>query len=108
MEYPQRPCVFVLGGLKIADALSMMKKLLSDDTADKVLTCGVTGLIMLSAKGINIGQKSMKFIKDRGLDTFIAPSKEFLKLYPNKVFCPLDVAYDLHEHRMEVDSEIFL
>ena len=41
-------------GLKISDAFGMMKQVLQNSTADKILTCGVTGEIMLMAMGISL------------------------------------------------------
>ena len=53
MTAPDHPSVFVLGGAKISDAFGMMKQVLERGTADKILTCGITGEIFLLAKGIS-------------------------------------------------------
>jgi phosphoglycerate kinase len=37
MESPERPCTFVLGGAKIADAFLMMESVLSGGAADHIL-----------------------------------------------------------------------
>ncbi|MDD4679371.1 MAG: phosphoglycerate kinase, partial [Clostridia bacterium] len=65
METPEKPSVFILGGLKISDAFGMMKQVLQNGTADKILTGGITGEIMLLAQGISIGLMKEKFLKDR-------------------------------------------
>ena len=52
---PKRPCVFLLGGLKISDAFSMMEKVLADGTADRILTTGITANVMLIARGVDLG-----------------------------------------------------
>jgi len=101
MEMPEKPSVFVLGGLKISDAFGMMKQVLQNGTADKILACGVTGEIMLMAQGISLGPKKEKFIKDRSLDVFLAPAKEYLKDYPDKIVVPLDLAYEKDGKRCE-------
>ncbi|MGI6777791.1 MAG: phosphoglycerate kinase [Acetivibrionales bacterium] len=101
MEMPEKPSVFVLGGLKISDAFGMMKQVLQNGTADKILACGVTGEIMLMAQGISLGQKKEKFIKDRSLDVFLAPAKEYLNDYPGKIAVPLDLAYEKDGKRCE-------
>jgi phosphoglycerate kinase len=62
---PNRPCVFLLGGLKISDAFSMMEKVLADGTADTILTSGITANIMLVAHGVDLGAPTMAFIEDR-------------------------------------------
>ena len=105
MEKPEKPSVFVLGGLKISDAFGMMKQVLENGTADKILACGVTGEIMLMAQGISLGQKKEKFIKDRSLDVFIAPAKEYLRDYPDKIVVPVDLAYEKDGKRCEINIE---
>ena len=54
LESPKHPCVFVLGGAKISDAFGMMRQVLETGKADKILTCGITGEIMLMAKGYSL------------------------------------------------------
>ena len=102
MEMPEKPSVFVLGGAKISDAFGMMKQVLENGTADKILACGITGEIMLLAQGIDIGEKKEKFIKDRSLDVFIPPAREYLKDYPGKIAVPLDLAYEKDGKRREI------
>ncbi len=102
MEKPEHPSVFVLGGLKISDAFGMMKQVLQNGTADKILACGMTGEIMLLADGISLGSKKEKFIQDRSLDVFIQPAKEYLRDYPGKIIYPLDLAYEKDGKRVEV------
>jgi phosphoglycerate kinase len=102
MESPERPNVFVLGGLKISDAFGMMKQVLENGSADKILACGVTGNIMLMAKGYDLGEKNERFIKDRSLDVFIEPAKEYLKQYGDKIIFPVDLAFEKDGDRKEI------
>jgi phosphoglycerate kinase len=89
---PGRPCVFVLGGLKVSDAFGMMSQVLAAGTADRVLTSGVTGEIMLLAAGHRLGSPSESFIADRGLDSFIPVAAEQLATFPDRILIPSDVA----------------
>jgi len=102
MKTPDRPAVFVLGGLKISDAFSMMKQVLQSGSADRILACGVTGHVMLMAKGYNIGLKNERFIKERSLDVFISPAKEYLADYPDRIIYPVDLAFEKGGKREEV------
>ncbi len=102
MEKPEHPSVVVLGGLKISDAFGMMKQVLQNGTADQILACGVTGEIMLQAQGIALGGVKEKFIKERSLDVFIQPAREYLHDYPGKIVCPVDLAYARDSQRLEV------
>ena len=100
-ENPPRPCVFLLGGLKISDAFGMMHAVLNNGIADRILTTGVTGLIMLMAQGRPIGPESDRFIRDRSLDKFIAPAREYLEQFPDKLFSPQDLAVEINGCRQE-------
>jgi phosphoglycerate kinase len=101
-EHPERPCVFLLGGLKISDAFSMMRKVLAEGVADVVLTAGITGQVMLMAGGSQLGEPSETFIQDRSLDTFLVPAAEYLDTYPDKIRVPIDVAYEAEGTRVEL------
>ena len=105
MQCPDKPSVFVLGGAKISDAFGMMKQVLENGTADKILASGVTGNIMLMASGYSIGKINEKFIKDRSLDVFVEPAKEYLTKYPDKIIFPLDLAYEKNGQRIEIAIE---
>jgi len=105
MDSRNKPLVFVLGGAKISDAFGMMKEVLSSKAADKILTCGITGHIMLLAKGYDIGKANLKFIKDRGLDEFIEAAKEYIEAYSGKILFPVDLALEKDGKRIEVDID---
>lgn len=105
MENPEKPSVFVLGGLKISDAFGMMKQVLENGTADKILAGGVTGQIMLMAKGYYLGEANDKFIKDKSLEAFIKPAKEYLEKYGDKIVYPIDLAYEKDGKREEISIE---
>lgn len=54
---PARPCVFILGGAKIADAFMMLQTILQRGTADTVLTGGLVANIFLAAANTNYWQR---------------------------------------------------
>lgn len=99
---PDRPCVFVLGGLKISDAFSMMEKVLADGTADTILTTGITANVMLIASGVDLGGPTTAFINDRSLDVFIPRASDLLRTYGDRIEVPTDLAYDEDGERREV------
>ena len=102
---PARPCVFVLGGLKISDAFAMLEHALTDQTADLVLTSGVTGEIMLLAAGHELGPAVDRFISDRGLDAFLPAARRLLELFPDAILMPGDVAVEHAGERREIAIE---
>ena len=101
-ENPNHPVSFVLGGAKISDAFGMMKQVLQNGTADKILTCGVTGEIFLIANGVDLGENVNSFLKSKNLLGFIDQAKELLNSYSKKIEMPLDLAFEKNGARTEV------
>ncbi len=105
LDNPERPAVFILGGAKISDAFGMMEQVLKNGTADRILACGVTGIVMLMAKGYKIGRKMEHFILDRSLDVFIRPAGEYLDHYTERIVLPVDLAYKKNGKREEINID---
>ena len=93
MEEPERPCVFVLGGAKIADAFQMMKTVLSKGSADLVLTGGLVANIFLASQKVQIGKGSLDFIMKSNYGQFIDVAKELYGLYADRIVLPVDLAW---------------
>ena len=93
-ESPAQPCVFVLGGSRIADAFSMMEQVLKKGTAHRVLTSGLTGEVMLLAQGVQLGAPTEGLIRDRGLEPFVDRARDLLDRYGDRILCPSDFAVD--------------
>ena len=101
MRGPRRPCVFLLGGAKISDAFGMLGEVLSNGSADLVLTGGVTANVFLVAAGRDLGAANAKFLKDLGLEGFIAEARGHLDRHADKIILPEDLAYDSGGSRAE-------
>ena len=93
MEEPKRPCVFVLGGAKIADAFQMMKTVLEKKSADLVLTGGLVANIFLASQDVQIGQGSLDFILKSNYGQFIDVAKDLYAKYSDRIVLPLDLAW---------------
>ena len=93
-ESPAQPCVFVLGGSRIADAFSMMEQVLKQGTAHRVLTSGLSGEVMLLAEGYELGEPSEKLIRDKGLWPFVEKARALLAAYGERILYPADLAID--------------
>ena len=111
MESPAQPCVFVLGGSKISDAFIMMETVLGKGVADKVLTGGLVGNILLHATGKDIGKGSVDFIYAKNYEDYIPKAKSLYDKYSDRIVLPLDLGYTEGGERREcpvgdVPSEI--
>ena len=101
MEEPKRPCVFVLGGAKIADAFQMMKTVLSKGSADLVLTGGLVANIFLASQDVQIGKGSLDFIMKSNYGDFIKVAGELYSRYKDKIVLPEDLAWVADGKRCE-------
>jgi phosphoglycerate kinase len=101
MEAPAHPCTFVLGGAKISDAFLMMETVLKNGVADKILTGGLVGNILLAAKGEEIGQASRDFIYRSNYGEFIDVAKDLYARYGERIELPTDLGYVENGERRE-------
>lgn len=101
MDNPRRPSLFVLGGLKISDAFGMMRQVLENGSADRILTGGVTGIIMWIAQGKSFGKSQEQFVRDRSLDVFVEPARVFMEKHGDRFINPVDFAYERSGCRVE-------
>lgn len=102
LDKVEKPCVFVLGGMKADDSIMVMENVLRDGIADKVITSGLIANILLWAANINIQQVNEDFIKSRGYYDMIIKSKDLLNEFGDKIIYPKDVALSIDGERKDV------
>ena len=96
---PERPCIFVLGGAKVEDRLPVMRRVLRDGIADRVL---VGGLIH---KAFHISQGYMSKMLDSLTEEeqrMVSESADMLERYGGLIELPIDMALDVKGERVEV------
>ncbi len=103
LDNVEHPCVFLLGGMKPDDSIDVMENVLSNGTADSILTTGIVGNIVLWASGADIGDVNRKFIASRGYEDMVAKSKELIDRFGDKVKYPIDVACEINGERVDYD-----
>lgn len=104
LDNVDHPCVFLLGGMKPEDSIEVMENVLSNGTADSVLTTGIVGNIVLWASGTDIGQMNKDFIINKGYEDMVARSKDLIDEFGDKVKYPIDVACEINGNRVDIDS----
>jgi phosphoglycerate kinase len=102
LEHPTQPAVYLLGGNRISDAFGMMDAVLSNGSAHRILTCGLTGVVMLIAKGCKVGANALNYIKKNGFEGFIQEAATLLGKYGNKILIPEDLAIARDGKRREI------
>ncbi|MHA1835905.1 MAG: phosphoglycerate kinase [Candidatus Odinarchaeia archaeon] len=98
---PLRPSVFIVGGAKVKTKLKLIKNILKNGKADKVLIGGLLTNIFLKASGYNIGKINQKTIE--GFNELFAEAKRILEKYSNKIEIPLDIAFEKEGKRVETE-----
>ncbi|UZE92778.1 MAG: phosphoglycerate kinase [Methanosarcinales archaeon] len=97
------PCIFVLGGTKIENAIDVVQHVLSKKIADKVLVTGVVANVFLAASGAKVGAPTMQVIEKQGYLDMIPKAKALLKKFGKKIELPVDVAVSKKGKRVEVN-----
>ena len=105
LDNVEHPCVFLLGGMKPDDSIDVMENVLSNGTADSILTTGIVGNIVLWAAGVDIGQVNRDFITSRGYEDMVEKAKELIERFGDKVKYPLDGACEIDGERVDIDVE---
>ena len=103
--HPRRPCVFILGGAKFGDASEMIDRVLGNGMADTVILVGLAGNAYLYARGVDIGEASMKVLSDELTPENLQAAKDILAKYGQRVLLPVDVAVERDGQRVSVNSK---
>lgn len=101
MHNARKPCVYILGGVKVDDSIMVMENVLKNKSADYILTTGLVANIFLWASGINIGKYNKQFIKDRDYYDLVKKGKTMLKKFKGQIKIPKDVAICENDKRKE-------
>ena len=97
----ERPRVYVLGGVKVDDSITITENLLKKGSADYILTTGLVANIFLWGAGINIKQVNKDFIKNKNYCDWVLKAKKLLKEFKGKILYPKDVAIPVDNKRKE-------
>lgn len=102
--------VFILGGAKVEDSFDMIENYAKSGKKGIYLVGGVIAILLLKAKGYNIGD-SEEYLAKEGLLEQLDRAKDILKI--DGVELPIDVALNKNGKRVEVavgdikDGQIF-
>lgn len=97
----ERPCVYVLGGVKVDDSITIAENVLRKGSADYILTTGLVANIFLWGAGVDIKQVNENFIKNKDYCDWVVKAKKLLREFEGKILYPRDVAIPVHKERVE-------
>lgn len=102
LDEPERPCIFILGGVKPEDSIRVMENSLKRKKVDSVLTCGLIGELFMVAKGDDIGSPNMDTLRKSGVYDYFERAKHMLERYNDHIEVPVDVAVTKEAKRVDV------
>jgi phosphoglycerate kinase len=105
MNNVQKPCVYILGGVKVDDSIMVMENVLENGSADYILTTGLVANIFLWGSGVNIRKYNKEFIEKKGYCDFVRKSKKLLKNFGDQIILPKDLAVCMGDKRVEFSVE---
>lgn len=104
IENAERPCIFVLGGVKADDSIEVIENVLKNKTSDSVLTTGLVANIFLKGADVDIAEINENFIKSKDYYYLVDKAKELIEKYGDKIIYPEDVAVEDNGNRLDVDT----
>lgn len=105
LQSPQRPCVYVLGGVKIPDRIAVIGNILKSQKADKVLLGGLLGEFFLKAAGCNLGVENEKKLQE--YSKFLDKAQKLLTANRDKIVLPIDLAVSREGGRVDLPLKEF-
>ena len=102
---PEKPAVYALGGVKLEDTFAVIRHVLREDIASKVLVSGLVANSYLLAKGYDLGEVNNSLIEKKGHLLYLSSAKDVLDEFGDKIALPVDLAYDDAGKRVEIGLE---
>ncbi|MFQ5998095.1 MAG: phosphoglycerate kinase [Candidatus Bathyarchaeia archaeon] len=100
MNEPARPCVYVLGGVKIEDRIPLIENILASGNADKVLLGGLLAEFFLIGSGLELGADAIAKLDE--YSKFLKRVKSLLGRFKDKLMLPIDLAIEEQGERTDL------
>ena len=96
---PARPCVFVLGGAKVEDRIPVMRRVLGEGIADRIL---IGGMIRDTFHRAKLNSPEVLGGLDEVELGLVDEARGLLEAYGDAIEMPVDVALDVKGERVEI------
>ncbi|MBT7243974.1 MAG: phosphoglycerate kinase, partial [Euryarchaeota archaeon] len=103
LENPKRPCIAVLGGIKVDDSVVVADNMLRGGISDHIWVTGGVANLFLHLSGIDLGELNVNFLKNEikeKWDETVAIASALLKDFPECIIMPSDVALNITGNRV--------
>ena len=108
LETPARPCLAVLGGVKVDDSIQVADNMLRNGIADAVWPTGGVANLLLDLAGIDIGEVNRSFLKGELGDNWtstVKQAKAIVEAFGDRIHLPVDVAANVEGNRVDLKLE---
>ncbi len=102
---PKRPCIAVVGGIKVEDSISVADNMLRMGIADEVWATGGVANLLIEYSGVDIGSINHNFlVKELGesYHSTVEKAKAMLNDFSEKIRLPTDLAANIEDNRVDI------
>ncbi len=99
---PKHPSVFILGGAKFGDSIKVIDRVIKTQIADWVILTGLSALAFLHARGVDLGEPSMKALEKELTPENLEAAKKVMYERGDNIILPFDVAVEMEGRRKEL------
>jgi|TARA_B100001094_G_scaffold122672_1_gene118383 phosphoglycerate kinase len=106
LENPNRPCLAILGGIKVDDSIAVADNMLRNNICDEFWPTGGVANLLLELSGHDIGSLNHDFlVKELGKNWHqtVETAKSLLADFKKKIHLPVDVAAHIEDNRVDID-----
>ena len=104
LDEPSRPCIAVLGGVKVDDSVTVADNMLRKGICDHVWVTGGVANLFLFISGVDIGEVNVDFLQKetgKSWDNTVMTAKKLLIDFPECIIMPSDVALHIEGNRVD-------
>ncbi|MGB1587927.1 MAG: phosphoglycerate kinase [Poseidonia sp.] len=110
LERPDRPCLAVLGGVKVDDSIQVAENMLRNGIADALWPTGGVANLLLDLAGYDIGEGNREFLKGaigKNWQATVKQARDLIEDHGNKIHLPVDLAANIEGNRVDIPLENF-
>lgn len=105
LEHPQRPCLAVLGGVKVDDSIEVAENMLRNGIADELWPTGGVANLLLDLAGYDIGEGNREFLKSqigKHWQSTVKRARDLIADHGDKIHLPVDLAANIEGNRVDI------
>ena len=108
MDNPARPCLAVMGGIKVDDSINVADNMLRKGIADELWVTGGVANLLVEISGVDIGKGNHDFlVKELGKkwNETVECAKGILNDFSDQIHLPVDLAANVEGNRIDLNLE---